>query len=633
MGMKNISYFSMALFAVLLASGSPEVLRSFGSREGAAEPLRDLGSGKSILPKLLQDPFVMAQAPNVILYSTATKRNSYVAFMLSPACENVQDPTDEEVWKYFQGKKMANGKGWERKEECKPWGGDIVCDQSEGFEGFCIPCRLLEGEKCAQTAAEIELKCVFEDETETFIPAPFNCTAGETVKKRLGKDPLGLDQDCHEGGLKVAFEHFVNMKLLNVMCPIPPEQKAKLDAGEPISVILKHAKSQKAYPKRTIKSPQVLAGTPQLPHVELAAVLYYNLRYQNNGEILREWLLFQMMQGVEHFYVYYFSDDHLMDRDHWFGTCSPRSPDGLYYKDPKQCALRHLDPMVVSPVLREFNEAGYLTMVEFPLRQLCSYADPSIPFDCANCDNAMTQQIVDNHYLNTFKDFANYTIACDVDELMFGFGGTLNMMKRADANAKVEGYSFAGIDAPYNWWTRDNSTGADPGGDSTGLYFGRLNRYFFDGGFGKYMFVNARTYFADIHFARGGGAYLSMNHKVRTNHHRHGAYDQRSFMKKLALTDHQYPSPMKKYRWRDVYQALMPCMLELRDMNSASLLSIPEIRRISEPCLKNDESSTYAVPVGDRSGKGKDQMLSKLEVTALIAAQPGADQPPDEEEQ
>jgi hypothetical protein len=62
--------------------------------------------------------------------------------------------------------------------------------------------------------------------------------------------------------------------------------------------VLKHAQSQRAYPQRTIVAPQVLAGQPDLPHVDMAAVLYFNLRYENNGSILREWLLFQVSAGA-----------------------------------------------------------------------------------------------------------------------------------------------------------------------------------------------------------------------------------------------------------------------------------------------------------------------------------------------
>ena len=35
-------------------------------------------------------------------------------------------------------------------------------------------------------------------------------------------------------------------------------------------------------------------------------MVYYNLEYENNAKILLEWVYFHMMQGVGHFYFYYF---------------------------------------------------------------------------------------------------------------------------------------------------------------------------------------------------------------------------------------------------------------------------------------------------------------------------------------
>ena len=39
-------------------------------------------------------------------------------------------------------------------------------------------------------------------------------------------------------------------------------------------------------------------------------------------------------------------------------------------------------------------------------------------------------------------------------------------------------------------WVRDNSSDAKFDGDETGLYFGKLNRYYYDAGFGKFIFCN-----------------------------------------------------------------------------------------------------------------------------------------------
>jgi hypothetical protein len=93
---------------------------SFGAREGDAETLEDLREVAKPTVNILEDPFTQAQAPNTIFYSVATKHNSQVAFMLAPNCENTQvDPEDPEAWKYFAGSKSPNGKGWQRRDECK----------------------------------------------------------------------------------------------------------------------------------------------------------------------------------------------------------------------------------------------------------------------------------------------------------------------------------------------------------------------------------------------------------------------------------------------------------------------------------------------------------------------------------
>jgi hypothetical protein len=174
-----------------------------------------------------------------------------------------------------------------------------------------------------------------------------------------------------------------------------------------------------------------------------------------------------------------------------------------------------------------------------------------------------------------------------VDELLFAFGGTLNSLNRfeeADPN-------FRSISAPYNWWVRDNSTTAPFDGDKTGLYFGRLNRFYLDGGFGKGAFVNDRTWFADIHGSAGPGLTEHDLTRIRTNHHRHGAFGDKKFMRDI---DHKYQLSEEKHGFKDVYKALVPCMLAMkRKSDAGEWVSPGQAQEIMAPCLIEDNATTY----------------------------------------
>jgi hypothetical protein len=222
-----------------------------------------------------------------------------------------------------------------------------------------------------------------------------------------------------------------------------------------------------------------------------------------------------------------------------------------------------------------------------------------------------------NHYLHTFRDYSRFTISCDVDELLFAFGGTLNMLNRLQAaNPK-----FAGVTAGYNWyflalsylwifcnilivprsnyalyrWVRDNSTEAEFDGDKNGLYFGRLNRFYYDGGFGKHIYMPSRTWWADIHASSGeGGEWVNNQEKIRTNHHRHGAFSDKKFMK--SMIDHNYQLPENAYGYNDVYKALVPCMVELKRRSDAGeWVSPKQAQEIAAPCLQEDNATVYSL--------------------------------------
>jgi hypothetical protein len=65
-----------------------------------------------------------------------------------------------------------------------------------------------------------------------------------------------------------------------------------------------------------------------------------------------------------------------------------------------------------------------------------------------------------------------------------------------------------------------------------------------------------------------------------------------------------------------IYPLVPIYKVELRDKNKRTLLSIAEIRAISAVCLTNDESVEYP--------SREDEMMSKADMAALVAAQPKA---------
>jgi hypothetical protein len=251
------------------------VLSGFGERESKSLRLHD-GDAKAISEFGTQvgmqadahfpNPFENATdtSPNVVMYAIATSNNTKMAFMLARS-----------------------------EKDNRPWTGSIDCT---GYSRkYCVPCANIFA-NCKNTIEELQLSCEFNGE-ETFVPLPssFNCSDNSFERECKSNKELRGDN----GHSSFAFG---NPDWLTVVCPIPMTQQEQLNRGKPVDVTLKHSKSGVRYPIRTVYSTTALMGRP-IPVVRMAAMLYFNLRYHNNLNILKEWMLFMMGQGVSHFFV------------------------------------------------------------------------------------------------------------------------------------------------------------------------------------------------------------------------------------------------------------------------------------------------------------------------------------------
>jgi hypothetical protein len=437
---------------------------------------------------------------------------------------------------------------------------------------------------------------------------------------------------------------------------VPARLTADLDAGRAVQVRLVHTLAGKRYPQRWLVPVGGEGGgsggggggvevgtTPQT--VELAAVLYFNVHYTNNGKILREWIGFQQLQGVQHFYVYFYSDGHFVCK-----MCSEshraedpvgmaiRGCDLLEHPDkppPAECSDKvrdeepeewvgrgcsprwHVEPAEAMADILPLVEAGLVTLVEWPMNHLCAKVDSDQAF-CQACSNGGRQTAVVNYHLNRYRDFSTFTVFCDVDEWLFAFGGTLPLLRQ---ELKLDP-DLVAVGAPYNNWFLDNSTARTPSADAhTDLYVSKLNRYYFDPGFGKYIAVNKNAWSGNIHGASGpesarepvtvssqctaGGrrGTRTLQQVLRTNHHRHGAAGPGSEEYQSDLKERLHnggASPADA--WEAVYGVLLPCLQALADTPPAALAAggIAALEAIAHPCWTASGCSVY--PEGQADG-------------------------------
>ena len=141
--------------------------------------------------------------------------------------------------------------------------------------------------------------CKFDSATTDVPPAVASCDAFlqqyECVNGRAGLN--GRTFSSAKG-----FHFHEGMgNTLTLKCPIPAPERALLQSGLPVNVTL--VQGGRSYRQRTVYPHE--QDTPEAP---LVAVLYYNLLYENNAQLLPEWFYFALLQGVGHVYIYAFHD-------------------------------------------------------------------------------------------------------------------------------------------------------------------------------------------------------------------------------------------------------------------------------------------------------------------------------------
>jgi hypothetical protein len=524
----------------------------------AADPLQP--GGKVLredykVTDALPNVFVETEGPHHIVHAVPTWQNQYTNFLL------------------VQGSKS-------------PWPGwDMTCE----YLGFCIPCTMYDA-KCEETKKHLDFTCRYEGGLETHVAPPLDCNKPDECDENSGSwwnDQFFGNDDSN---------------YLSLTCATPPAVKARLDAGESVNVTLLHTTSGKGYNERVLRPLQ--AAHPAPPEkVELAGVLYFNLHYHNNIRILQEWMQFMQLQGVGHFYIYYYSDEHFECK-----VCNAenRARDPVRFAAEGCEGVRHGERWELDPeddpkgspelkghaaMLTKFAEAGKVTLVDWPMNTWCSQS-PSEDMNCQVCENAGRQTGIINYHMNRYRDTSTFTTFCDVDEWMFGFGGTLNLLRALTSENMLV------LQGNYNNWYLDNTTAQTDLGKASSLYISNgLNRYYYDPGFAKYICHNNNTWFGGLHAVRGRGFQpgtapdgLAVDFKFRTNHHRHGAI--RDKMYEPLLKERIAAGPSKGSAWDDVYGPLLKCLEQVASAEIGSL-SVAQTQAIGAPCFAAEKDSRF----------------------------------------
>ena len=178
------------------------------------------------------------------------------------------------------------------------WGGSKVKMGKDHH--FCIPCGKMFSESLTQAQRVEECKeimtqvqsfqCKFGSAT-TEVPPFLNVTdcAAWLQQARCEKNEKGFDVVANEIGNAAFHLHREMGNTLQLTCPIPAVERKQLQAGSPIKATL--VQDGNSYQQRT-----VYPHEPSIPEVPMTAVLYYNLVYRNNAELLPEWFNYAMMQ-------------------------------------------------------------------------------------------------------------------------------------------------------------------------------------------------------------------------------------------------------------------------------------------------------------------------------------------------
>jgi hypothetical protein len=280
------------------------------------------------------DPFgsnSSASNPHHVIWAAPTAQNTKLAFGI----------VADQQW----------GNPW-------PGGPEVKCPDGQPFS---IPCSVAK-QSCAEIARVLHFECLFDGGVATKIPFPIDCS-----QKNVFDCDENRGHDLFHPGSIVA-----EGDKLTLVCPIPKERQADLKAGVPINVTL--LQNSNPYTQRVVYPATTVAGKKP-KHVELSAIMFFNVAYANNQKVLKEWLVFHMMQGVEQFYVYYMSGkpnlhSHLSEI-HVSVTDDAKVMD--CYKDTTELEARRAcaaDPLGIK-VLKEYRDAGIVTLVHWPHKALC----------------------------------------------------------------------------------------------------------------------------------------------------------------------------------------------------------------------------------------------------------------------
>jgi hypothetical protein len=437
----------------------------------------------------------------------------------------------------------------DKEADVYSWGGSkLNCHHQDHF---CIPCGIMLNEsftqddrvaECNATMAQIQsFSCRFGSATTEVPPFVTDCAAWLKDKRWFCIEENGRSSVFEQGNAGFHLHHKMG-DTLTLKCPIPPAEQRELQAGSPINVTL--VQGGKSYPQRLIYPHE-----PDTPEVPMAAVLYYNLKYRNNAELLPEWFNYAMIQGISHVYIYTFSDlSNVVD---------------ILPKD-----------------LASYVESGRATVVHWPSTGFCEdqmhvHAEKATRSAEACSMDVQTQQWAYNHFLLNYGEYSKFTVISDVDEFMsptYEHGNLLSTMEYLEKSGALAQSPRPYVSATYNIWLKQDSV--TPGND---LNIEKFYRYCHDPGIGKGIVWNKRTWSINLHRAEGsqGTGFdpkkkADLTNQFRTHHLRNGKHNGEVFQRDYCRKDRQagYDSVNAVY-----FGWMVPCMKTLLRTNATKLPS------------------------------------------------------------